>query len=86
MFSQGGGLQMRRPYRLQAVDIGLGRLLKRVLDTELEKEHIREQCCGVALWYSHKRSGTWLPVIPGTVVAGEEMATAKMNFPPISPS
>lgn len=45
MFSQEGGLQVRRPHSLQAVGIGLGRLLNRVLDTKLEKEQQ-----GTVLW------------------------------------
>ena len=45
---------------------------------------------GAVLWggpvVTNKKVGAWMPVMLGMVIAREGMATAKRDFPPISPS
>lgn len=82
MVSQEGYLQVKRPQRLSAMGIELGRSLSGVSGADLEKEHNRDQNSGATLRCTHRTAGISMPTIPGTFTAREEMAPAKRNLSP----
>lgn len=68
-------LRRRKPAGEEAVGCGwrVGAIAEWGLsDTELEGEHVREQCCGVPGDVPHKKVGLQMPI-----TAREAMATAK---------